>query len=328
MNHYLTLQKDGKRFLAGFLDLVFVIVAALLVYMPIQAIAESIGMIQVRAELALTSLATGLFKPDAETGGYREVNEDEYPQALYEFYVDDPELINEEYVFYAPILREGANYNTEDDYYDYILLRGQENTLFDFVITSNGVVAIAKEGKAEEVKQFYQVEIAKAHQILDQHPAVKAVINRYILYLVWTILISFFLGGFIVIVLLPLIFKNQQSIGKLLTKSIVVNGLGYKVGYFQGLLRNVAIFIFSIVFFFMPFHIISFFLMYFSKKKRSLYDRLTVTQVADKESTLIFASANEEAAYRKDLAQKLLEVDRRKAESRREEKETQNSSTN
>jgi hypothetical protein len=56
----------------------------------------------------------------------------------------------------------------------------------------------------------------------------------------------------------------------------------------------------------------------FSKKQLSMYDHLVATLVADKKATLVFKDVNEETKYRKELAQRLIAVDKRKAESREE----------
>ena len=77
-------------------------------------------------------------------------------------------------------------------------------------------------------------------------------------------------------------------------------------------------FSFSYVFFFMPFMLISTFMFMLSKEKKSLFDFLTATRVADKNTSLIFTNAEEEAKYRKELAGRLIEVEKRKAKNRQE----------
>ena len=46
MNHYVVKQTRGKRFLAGFLDVIIVIIVALFLYIPASLIAEKTVLIK------------------------------------------------------------------------------------------------------------------------------------------------------------------------------------------------------------------------------------------------------------------------------------------
>lgn len=323
MNHYFMPQTAGKRFLSGFLDFIFVVVLALFLYVPSQIIADNSGAATVNMEIGLTALYSGLFTFDAADNRIHEVSEEaDFPKALYTFYVDKrhPES-NELQRGFSPILVEGKLFNEPEDYYVVILKKGDDVTLFDFttIDTNKPWDVPAKVDKVAEVKAFYKVEMEKAFTLLDSHPDVRKLVRQSEFYSFLTIAASYLLSALILVIIVPLFLKDKTTLGKLVTKTIVLNRYGYKMTVLQGIVRNFSVFLFSFTFFFMPFHIISFFMSLLSKSKKSLFDRLSDTLVADKKTSLVFADVQEETIYRKALAQRLIEVERRKAESRREE---------
>lgn len=323
MNHYFVSQTTGKRFLAGFLDFVFVVILALFLFVPAQVIADNSGAAAVNMEIGLTALYSGLFKLDAEDNRIHEVSEDaDLPEALYTFYVDKRHPDRDELQRgFSPILVDGKDFNEPEDYYVVILGKGDAVTLFDFTIidVNKPWDVPALPGQETAVKTFYQTEIETAFTLLDNHPKVRELVRRSEFYSFMTIASSYLLSALILIVFIPLFLKDKATLGKLVTKTVVVNHYGYKMTNLQAIVRNFSVFLFSFTFFFMPFHIISFFLSMFSKTKRSLYDRLSDTLVADKKTTLVFDNVQDETIYRKELAQRLIEVERRKSEARREE---------
>ncbi|OQC09931.1 MAG: RDD family protein [Tenericutes bacterium ADurb.Bin087] len=316
MNHYVVKQTMGKRFLAGLLDTIIVIVVALFIYIPAQIIAEKNGLNQALGDIYILTIKSGLYDLKGDI-----IKDDElYPKALYTFYVDQNIETGEYERGYSALLVEGHEYNTAEDYYTVILGKGKEDTLFTFAtIDEEAPWAVPiKSGQEEAAKQFYRTEIEKAHQHLDYHPAAIALIKKVETILFITIGSSYLISAFLMIVIVPNFRKDKVTLGKVITGTIVLNRLGYKMSVLQANMRNFAIFIFSFGFFFVPFHLISFILAFFSKTKRSMYDHLAATLVADKKATLVFNDVNEETKYRKELAQRLIAVDKRKAESREE----------
>ena len=323
MNHYFVRQTNGKRFLAGFLDFVIVVVLAIFLYVPAQMIGEQAGYANTLTEIGLIAVYSGLFEVNHETGGIKQVTEEEQrPKALYTFYVDK---INTNTGAlqrgYSPILRSGSEFNSADDYYDSILLRGNDETLFDFTTIDSekpwDIPVIA--GKEAAAKTFYENEILKAETLLDSHERVVFLIRKAERMLFYMIAGSYLLAAILLIILLPLVLPNSVTLGKLITKSVVVNDLGFKTTFLQVNMRNLAIFFFSFIFFFVPFLLVSIFMMFLSKEGKSLFDRLSATRVADKNASLLFKDINEETAYRKNLAKSLIQIDRQKEASRAEE---------
>lgn len=324
MNHYVVKQTKGKRFLAGFLDAVFVIVIALFLYIPARTIADANGLIDTFAKITEIQVKSGLYDPEGigDNGiPYIVTDEAKYPQALYTFYVDEEDPKTGEFERgYSAILVEGHEFNTAEDYYTVIMGKGSAETLFVFdeIDPAEPWNVPIKDGKDEEVKSFYAAEIEKAHQYLDYHEAVIPLIIKAERILFYAIGGSYLVSAFVLIVIFPNFRKDKATLGKVITGTIVLNRLGYKMTVLQANIRNLAIFIFSFVFFFVPFTLVSMLLMLFTKERKSMYDYLVATLVVDKKVTLVFDNVNEETAYRKELAQKLIAVDKRKAESREE----------
>ncbi len=323
MNHYFVRQTNGKRFLAGFLDFVIVVVLAIFLYVPATMIGESAGYADTLTEIGLIAVYSGLFEVNEETGGIKQVvAEEKLPKALYTFYVDKKHPTSGELQRgYSPILKSEASFNTVDDYYDFVLLRGKAETIFDFTTIDSetpwDVKAIS--GKENEVKTFYEKEILKAEGLLDRHERVVYLIRKAELMLFYMVAASYLISALLLIIILPMVLPNNVTLGKLITKTTVVNDLGFKTTFLQANMRNLAIFFFSFMFFFIPFLLVSLFMMFLSKEGKSLFDRLTATRVADFKASLIFANVNEETVYRKELANRLIKIERQKEASRAEE---------
>lgn len=317
MNRYVVKQTSGKRFLAGFLDVVFVFILSVFLYTPASAISTYAGWGETAYRLYYHGAKSGLYDTN-ELEGLNEIRDEErLPKVLFDFYVDHENNEGELERGYAPILVNGHEFNTAEDYYVVILGKGSDDTLFDFAaprVNEYDIPSLA--GNENAVKTFYVQEVMEAHTIFNKHPLIEPLYVSHYKYLFLTVIGTYLSAVLIIVILLPLVFKDKVSLGKIITSTIVVNSYGYKAKKSQSFLRNVAIFIFSYTFFFMPFHLISFFLALFSKDHASMYDRLAVTLVADKKRSLVFNNAHEEAVYRKKLAGQLLEIERRKQENK------------
>lgn len=323
MNHYFKSQTAGKRFLAGFLDLVFVLLLSIFAYIPAVHIANAAGWAESYQELYKYGLASGLYSAN-DMGGLNTIVEYEaMPKALYYFYVDHLDEQGVPYRGFAPLLVEGHEFNSEDDYYDVILKRGSADTLFNFPLFETGSYAPyevpALSGKTAEVEAFLFAEMNKAYDAFNEHSAVNQLLFDNYRYQAVTIISAYLVSSFILIVLVPLILKDKVTLGKLVTSTIVLNRFGYKITNGRAFARNLSVFLLSFVLFFLPFHIVSFFFGIFTKKKESLFDMIAFTIVADKKRTIAFANVEEENAYRKKLAQSLLTIEKRKAENRQSE---------
>ncbi len=320
MNHYVVKQTSGKRFLAAFFDVIFIGLLSLLTYVPILYITNYAGWGSVAFQMYNHGLRSGLYAAN-ELEGLNEINDNALlPKALYTFYVDTFDDDGNVIRGFAPLLVDEAKaYNSVEDYYVVILKKGSAETLFDFSTdpaVPYEVPVLA--GKSLEARSFYQQEIRKAHTLFNEHPDILPLYAAHYRFMFLTLGGAYLSAAFILIVLLPLFLRDKVTLGKVVTKTIVLNKIGFKMTKTQAFFRNLALFFFSYVFFFMPFHIISFLLNVFTKNEASLYDRLAATLVADKKTTLVFNDAYDEAVYRKELAGQLLEIERRKAEGQAE----------
>ncbi|MDY0214510.1 MAG: RDD family protein [Bacilli bacterium] len=323
MNHYFVNQTSGKRFLAGFLDFVFVLILTIFMYVPTQAITARAGGDENIARIYEAGVQTGLYTvvQQGDQGNLAPIEDKTlFPRALYFFYVDEEGARTKEIHNIAPILKTGSAFNTADDYYEVIMLKGSAETLFDFsVINSEEPWNIPSlSGKEAEVEAFYKAEIDKAHDIINKNAYINDLIRKAELYTFYALGGAYLLSVIILVIIVPMFIKGNVTLGKVITKTAVVNNLGYKTSFLQANMRNLAMFFFSYVFFFMPFMLISTFMFMLSKEKKSLFDFLTATRVADKNTSLIFTNAEEEAKYRKELAGRLIEVEKRKAKNRQE----------
>lgn len=324
MNHYFKRQTSGKRFLSGLLDLVFVLLLSVFLYVPAVHITNAAGWAESYQELYKYGATSGLYKQN-DMGGLDTINEyEDMPKALYLFYVDHPDEHGVPFRGYSPLLTDDPkNYNSADDFYDVILRRGKLDTLFNFPLFESGSYEPYNvpqlSGKTNEVETFLFNEMEKAYGAFNEYPIVNQLLFDNYRYQAVTIAMTYLTSALILIVLLPLILKDKVTLGKLVTKTIVLDRFGYKIKPGRAFARNLSVFLLSFVFFVLPFHIVSFLFGMFGKKKESLFDMIAFTIVADKNDTIAFRNVSEENAHRKRLAQSLLTIEQRKAENRQVE---------
>lgn len=329
MNRYFQAASDGKRILAGFLDFIIVVIFALFLYVPTEAISASAGFNHADVELALTFLYSGLFDFNEENSMIELIsNEEAYPKAVYLFYVDKVSPTTGELQRgYSDILVEGNDFNSAEDYYVKVLGKNSDETLFDFdkVISSETPWEVSKKIGVtnEEVKAFYLAEFNKAYDQLSTHPRVLLLARNSNLVAFLKVAIAYVLSAILLIVLLPLLLKQKVTLGKLIAKLSITTSDGYQVSKKQLAFRQIAQLIFSYIFFFLPFHFISLLMSMFGKNKRGLFDYLAKTIVADKNNTIVFTNEIEQLEYRKALGKRLVMVDKMKEERRAEEEKSE-----
>lgn len=331
MHRYAVRQSDGKRILAGFLDFVFVLVLSIFIFWPIEAVAVTMNYgynNSFQMELDATLLYSELYEGNPETGQIAIIDEiDKYPKALYNFYVDKRHPVtNALQRGFSPILNPSKvetpnSFNTAEDYYIYVLEKDTATTLFDFSAIDHDFpweIAV-KSGNEKAVRTFYEEQFMTALNLLAEHERVSFLTLKTTTIAATKLLIIYLIAATILVLILPLFFSDSVTLGKLVTKTTISDANGFKATKGQGILRNVAMFIFSYVFFFMPFHLISLIASVVRKNKQSLYDFLSRTVVLNKETSLVFADETELLRYQKKLAKILIEQERRKAKRLEEE---------
>lgn len=328
MHEYIVKQTEGKRMLAGFLDFLFVVFLAFFLFYPINALAENFDydyMNTHKIKLIVAMHESKLYYTN-EKGALVYVEEyAETPKALYGFYVDKvDENTGETKRGYSPILSEEKKgqsdvYNTEEDYYAYLQAASGE-ALFDFTVPrENGWDIKIIEGNESLAETFYMEQLEIAFTLFETHPEISALYlkTQYIDFILMVVL--YLLSAVLLILLLPIVLPNGVTLGKLMTKTAIVRQNGYKMTRLHSFYRNFVMFLFSYVFVFLPFHLISMMMFIFSKKHQSLYDFITFTQVIEKEKSIIFKSEHDYLVYRKKLAQILIEQEKNKQKVQEEE---------
>lgn len=331
MHRFAVRQTDGKRILAGFLDFVFVLVLSVFIFWPIEAIAVSLNYgynNSYQMELDATLLYSELYEGNPETGEIAIIDDvNKYPKALYNFYVDKKHPVtNELQRGYAPILDPSKvalpnSFNTAEDYYIYVLGKDTVTTIFDFSVIDESFPweITIKSGKEKAATTFYEERFMDALNLLTEHERVGFLTLKTTTIAATKILIIYLIAATILVLILPLFFSDRVTLGKLVTKTTISDTNGFKATKGQGALRNVAMFIFSYVFFFMPFHLISLIASVVRKNKQSLYDYLSRTVVLNKEKSLVFANETDLLQYQKKLAKILIEQEKRKTKRLEEE---------
>lgn len=331
MHEYIVKQSSGKRFLAGLLDFVFVLLLSLLISWPLDLILAPLNYgynNTYKMERDATLLYSELYEGDIATGQIAVIGEAEkYPKALYHFYVDKrhPET-NALQRGYSPILDPAKDANTSfndvEDYYIFILGKGKETTLFSFttIDAERPWDVPAKSGQEQAAGTFYEEEFEKALMHLASHERFSYLTSRVLAISTGKVIGVYLFAAAILVLIVPLFLRNSVTLGKLVTKTTLSDQNGFKLKKARGFYRNLAMFIFSYGFFFLPFHVISLMLSIFSKSKQSLFDYLGGTIVVDDKSSLVFTSENDLFAYRKKLARILIDQDRQKRKRLEREK--------
>jgi hypothetical protein len=309
-------QTKGKRFLIGFLDAIFVIfLSSILSVIATIPVANAMGLSKTGQKINLITNDTGLFKLN-NVGTYELITADgEKPEALYRYYVgftNDKAYSSGEY---SPRLSD-AEVNTAELYYTEILRKGQADTPFDFSKpisdTAPWRVAVL-DGKAEEANALYTEEFNKAYDSFLKNETLVSLTTKASNLLTGALLVGFYLSALILIVIFPLFFKDAKTLGMLITHSSVANFFGYKITKGQNFLRGITAFILYYVLFFIPIHVISLVVLTVGKKRRSLVDYISGTDIYPSEF-VIYQNADEEYKYKVQLAKTIAAHNRRRKE--------------
>lgn len=113
--------------------------------------------------------------------------------------------------------------------------------------------------------------------------------------------IPIFVGfSFIFDLLIPLILKNGQSLGKLITGTCLLTKDGYQIKFYQVIVRWLSYLIYGILlsaFTFLGTALISYTMLMFNKKRRTVSDYVSGTIVVDKKNSIWFKTREEENRY-------------------------------
>jgi len=160
------------------------------------------------------------------------------------------------------------------------------------------------------INVFLQERLQEAFLNFQEQDYVLAVINPLYFYTTLSVVVSSLLTIIAVYIVVPLILKNGQTLGKKVTRIGLANSDGYKFNNKQLLMRAmpISVLILSLL---LPFYnnlllmaivfltifLVSFALAMASPKKSSLHDFVARTIVIDEATSIIFENEVEEESY-------------------------------
>lgn len=276
-----------RRIIAALIDLFFLGLLFLMLneYVITPIFKNTTSMIE-NIQLYRDSLVqTNLYTRDSSNGiPYKitdlksSLTENEYIEKLDNSLVSFYQLYNNENI-------NIANYNQskgDSNYFNY-----ENDTYTKIDVVSN-----------ETIITFYEDEYEKAINLMNKYDdniinlAYK--VNRYN---VITISISLFVSIIILYLVIPLIFKDGETLGKKLMGIGIVNlKNGFRIKLSQKIIRFLSFLIFevilSILLLAIPL-IISISMMFFSKNNMALHDQLAATLCIDKKISLVYKDIDE-----------------------------------
>ena len=152
----------------------------------------------------------------------------------------------------------------------------------------------------EEKKEFYQHSFNNAIYRLNNVSPIADYLNKQAWGNIRAWMYASLLGSMIPCLIIPLILKDGKSIGKLVTKLIILTDEGYQYKKWKLIIRYLAIYIIelfggvvtiSLIF------VLSCCLVMFSKKHRALHDYIAFSVVIDETQSIYFKDKQEEEAF-------------------------------
>jgi uncharacterized RDD family membrane protein YckC len=290
-----------KRTGAAILDFLFFISSTLLlisyVFGPIYE--QQYGTAQLATELSTYQLASYLYTEDSETEILRNLSLEEAPTGIYRYYAEfkNTKVYDEE---------EGPFVFSMTWYNETILKINETDSLFALDPNDLSGIAVLNQGVTTEARDaFYTTTYRETLLDFNQYPPfadLVMTINRYFLEVVS---LSAVIAVVIYYLLFPLIFKNGQTLGKKTLGLALVNTQGYRIQWWQTVVRFLVI---VLTFYTAPISVfgsvlISYTLMVFSKRNRSGNDFLALTRVIQTKESLIFDNEDAFLNYQKELGQ-------------------------
>jgi uncharacterized RDD family membrane protein YckC len=288
-----------KRTGAAVLDLFLWIMTSLLLlsYLFGPLYDAQYGTSQLSREVFAYQQASYLYSVDEETNQLVNLDLDEVPDAIYSYYSmfkDGKVYAPSEPAFQFSV----AWFNTN------VLNVTSTDSLFTLVNDDIDVLAVAKlDIEAIEFDEFYTDAYRQALIDLNTYPPFSSLvdlINRYFLEIIgYSALISFF----IFYILVPLVARQGQTLGKRASQLIVVNDKGYVMQWWQLPLRSLvlAATLFTALYTIFGSLLLSYTLMVFTKYYRSANDFIALTRVVDKKASVIFNDEQDMLAYEHQL---------------------------
>ena len=299
-------KRSGAAFLDFFLAILLWLTLISLVFSPIYNQVYDIPTLTQNYDDI--RLASHLYVTDPETELVSIVAIEDAPSAIYAYYSEfkdgltyegetDPFAFTNEW-YNTDILNIGSTEEGVTVYFQYDVddLDQPDPSKVGIPLTS---------ATEEELDAFYEAELQAAHYDLLDYPPFSALVSQINGYAIQIFIISASISLAIFYLMFPLILKNGQTLGKRIFSLGVVSAKGYRIKPWQTIVRffvfvaEIAVSLYT----FLGAILISYTLMIFSKKNRSVHDFIAGTSVINLKSSLVFDNEDDEAAYRRRVAE-------------------------
>ena len=172
-----------------------------------------------------------------------------------------------------------------------------ESNLFEYS-NENGWVEKEVEDKSL-LSDFYQSELNKAAKVLNEDEELNRCSYRMIIRRIIVIIVSLIFTYLFYNLVIPLVMKKGQSLGKFICGIRVVDHLGYNVKYRRIVLRCFVGLFFNVIFaiFFALPWFISVGMLLFSKNGTTIQDYFSLTYLVDAKESTFFNSLEEQEEF-------------------------------
>jgi uncharacterized RDD family membrane protein YckC len=277
-----------KRSSAAILDfIVFVVLWLSLISFVIGPIYDNnFDTSSLSEEFLALQKASALYVENEDSNQVLLVESENYPTVVYQYYSEfkNNKMMGEETV---PFVFSNAWFNTT------ILEVNAIDSLFELVNGDLTLIAVPKAAvTSADITAFYTVAYDNALKDLAQYAPYRELAREINRYFIEILSIAFLISGILLYLIIPLLTKHSQTLGKLVLGLSVVSKEGYTLALWQKVIRFIilmATFVLAIYTVFGSI-LISYTFMIFTKNYRSIHDFVSFTKVVDDKQSKIFKS--------------------------------------
>ena len=228
--------------------------------------------------------ASYLYVENEDTNQVLLVETENYPTVVYQYYSEfkNNKIMGGET---TPFVFSNDWFNTT------ILDVEASDSFFELVNNDITIVAVAKSTvAAADLTTFYTVTYNNALLDLAQYAPYRELAREINRYFIEILSIAFLMSGLLLYLMIPLLTKHTQTLGKLALGLSVVTKDGYILSLWQKVVRFIAIMVTFVLAIYTVFGsiLISYTFMIFTKNYRSLHDFVSLTKVVDDKQSKIF----------------------------------------
>lgn len=294
----------AKRSGAAVLDFIVLLLLTLtLQTFAVYPIFDSIyGLSALEADIKDVMMDSHLYVEDTTTLSPVDLAKDDLPTAIYDYYSDfkdglvykdetDPFIFSNEW-YNTNILNIGSTDTSITVYFEY--------DLDDLSNPDPSKVGVAKaSATATELETFYLAAYQDAKNDLLNYPSYFAMMQELFNLQIQIFVVALLFVLILLHLLVPLLFKNGQTLGKKLFSIGLATKEGYRIKYWQHLIRFVVFAIETLFGFYTVFvgYLIPYTFIVFSKNNRAPHDYAASTMIVDMKTSLIFSNKEEADAY-------------------------------